>query len=76
MPSPTFPSPSPADASSGGPQQRSFNYLFYIDFVGSLADPQAQNALRHLQASSGAPGGEGPGAAGGTGGREAAGARG
>ncbi|PRW61501.1 Arogenate dehydratase prephenate dehydratase chloroplastic [Chlorella sorokiniana] len=35
--------------SSGSGAQRSFNYLFYIDFVGSLADPQAQNALRHLQ---------------------------
>jgi arogenate/prephenate dehydratase len=28
---------------------RSFNYLFYVDFVGSLADPGCQNALRHLQ---------------------------
>lgn len=35
--------------SGGNGQQRSFNYLFYIDFIGSLADPQAQNALRHLQ---------------------------
>lgn len=26
-----------------------FNFLFYIDFVGSLADPTCQNALRHLQ---------------------------
>lgn len=38
-----------SDASSGSGAQRSFNYLFYIDFVGSLAEPQAQNALRHLQ---------------------------
>lgn len=28
---------------------RMFNYLFYIDFVGALADEKAQNALRHLQ---------------------------
>lgn len=28
---------------------RGFNYLFYIDFAGSLADPACQNALRHLQ---------------------------
>lgn len=33
---------------SGGPAQR-FNYLFYVDFMGSLADVQCQNALRHLQ---------------------------
>lgn len=44
------------DASGGGSGSdaeaagvRSFNYLFYIDFVGSLADPDCQNALRHLQ---------------------------
>jgi arogenate/prephenate dehydratase len=28
---------------------RAFNYLFYVDFAGSLADPACQNALRHLQ---------------------------
>lgn len=28
-----------------------FNYLFYVDFVGSMADVQVQNALRHLQES-------------------------
>ena len=28
---------------------RSFNYLFYVDFRGCLADEAAQNALRHLQ---------------------------
>lgn len=28
---------------------RGFNYLFYVDFVGALADPACQNALRHLQ---------------------------
>lgn len=44
--------PRPADSGGNG-QQRSFNYLFYIDFIGSLADPQAQNALRHLQARGG-----------------------
>jgi arogenate/prephenate dehydratase len=38
---------------AGGPQLR-FNYLFYVDFVGSLADQQSQNALRHLQVSRGA----------------------
>lgn len=26
-----------------------FNYLFYVDFVGSLMDVRCQNALRHLQ---------------------------
>lgn len=26
-----------------------FNYLFYVDFVGSLTDVRCQNALRHLQ---------------------------
>lgn len=35
------------DGNGGG--VRGFNYLFYIDFVGSLADPMCQNALRHLQ---------------------------
>ncbi len=30
---------------------RRFAYLFYIDFIGTLADPHCQNALRHLQAS-------------------------
>jgi hypothetical protein len=38
-------------AEAGGSSGQRFNYLFYIDFVGSLADPKAQNALRHLQAS-------------------------
>ncbi len=28
-----------------------FNYLFYVDFVGTLADVRSQNALRHLQVS-------------------------
>lgn len=35
------------EANGGG--VRSFNYLFYIDFIGALADPRCQNALRHLQ---------------------------
>jgi len=41
---------SKASLDGGAPQQR-FNYLFYVDFVGSLADQQSQNALRHLQES-------------------------
>lgn len=28
---------------------RRFRYLFYVDFVGNLADDLPQNALRHLQ---------------------------
>lgn len=28
---------------------RQFNYMFYIDCVGSLAEPRVQNALRHLE---------------------------
>lgn len=35
------------DSSSGGAKH--FDYLFYIDFEASMADPIAQNALRHLQ---------------------------
>ena len=31
------------------PAGQRFNYLFYVDFVGTLADPASQNALRHLQ---------------------------
>jgi len=26
-----------------------FNYLFYVDFIGTLADANVQNAMRHLQ---------------------------
>jgi arogenate/prephenate dehydratase len=26
-----------------------FNYLFYVDFIGSLNEVKCQNALRHLQ---------------------------
>lgn len=39
-----------ADSTSTPGRQR-FNYLFYIDFVGALSDPNCQNALRHLQES-------------------------
>jgi hypothetical protein len=35
------------EASASGRQ--GFNYLFYIDFVGALSNPNCQNALRHLQ---------------------------
>lgn len=28
---------------------RQFNFLFYVDFVGSLSEESCQNALRHLQ---------------------------
>lgn len=39
-----------SDAGNGnGGGIRGFNYLFYVDFIGSLADPTCQNALRHLQ---------------------------
>jgi arogenate/prephenate dehydratase len=37
------------EAGGGGGAPRGFNYLFYVDFAGSLADPACQNALRHLQ---------------------------
>jgi hypothetical protein len=30
-----------------------FNYLFYVDFVGSLTEVHCQNALRHLQVCKG-----------------------
>ncbi|GLC45006.1 hypothetical protein PLESTB_001744400 [Pleodorina starrii] len=29
--------------------RQNFNYLFYVDFVGSLMEVRCQNALRHLQ---------------------------
>lgn len=35
--------------SAAAPGRQRFNYLFYIDFVGALSDPNCQNALRHLQ---------------------------
>lgn len=28
---------------------RYFDYLFYVDFEASMANPNAQNALRHLK---------------------------
>lgn len=37
--------PADADARRG---EQTFNYLFYIDFLGSLAEEHIQNALRHL----------------------------
>lgn len=37
------------DGASG---RQNFNYLFYVDFVGSLMDVRCQNALRHLQETS------------------------
>jgi hypothetical protein len=33
--------------------RQGFNYLFYIDFVGALSNPNCQNALRHLQVRQG-----------------------
>lgn len=41
----------PIVTSARGDQEatRRFNFLFYIDFLGSLADVSCQNALRHLQ---------------------------
>ncbi|KXZ52182.1 hypothetical protein GPECTOR_10g811 [Gonium pectorale] len=32
--------------------RQNFNYLFYVDFVGSLMEVRCQNALRHLQETS------------------------
>ena len=37
----------PVTQQENGPMQ--FSYLFYIDFEASMADPNAQNALRQLQ---------------------------
>lgn len=37
----------PVTQQATGPMQ--FSYLFYIDFEASMADPNAQNALRQLQ---------------------------
>jgi arogenate/prephenate dehydratase len=38
-----------AVGSSATDDRRRFNYLFYVDLVGGLADHVIQNALRHLQ---------------------------
>jgi arogenate/prephenate dehydratase len=38
-----------SDDGSNGEARRGFNYIFYLDFLGSLADPTCQNALRHLE---------------------------
>ncbi|OVA09922.1 Prephenate dehydratase [Macleaya cordata] len=35
------------DGSNGSPKY--FDYLFYVDFEASMADPNSQNALRHLK---------------------------
>jgi len=34
---------------NGSPTTRRFNYMFYVDFIGSLGDEHCQNALRHLK---------------------------
>ncbi|CAI5474859.1 unnamed protein product [Closterium sp. Yama58-4] len=39
----------PASASQDAMAYQSFDYLFYIDFQASLAEPRVQNAMRHLQ---------------------------
>ena len=38
-----------SEDATNGEARRGFNYLFYVDFLGSLADPACQNALRHLE---------------------------
>ncbi|KAF9600502.1 hypothetical protein IFM89_009951, partial [Coptis chinensis] len=35
------------DDDNGSPKY--FDYLFYVDFEASMADPNSQNALRHLE---------------------------
>ncbi|XP_057477005.1 arogenate dehydratase/prephenate dehydratase 2, chloroplastic-like [Actinidia eriantha] len=37
----------PVESSNGAPKY--FDYLFYVDFEASMADPNSQNALRHLK---------------------------
>jgi arogenate/prephenate dehydratase len=37
--------------SGGKPESRYMNHLFYVDVLGSLADENCQNALKHLQES-------------------------
>jgi len=32
-----------------GGKERRFQYLFYVDFKASMADPNAQNAVKHLE---------------------------
>ncbi|CAL8466593.1 g6129 [Coccomyxa elongata] len=39
----------PVQLANGAVGGRRFRYLFYVDFVGNLADDLPQNALRHLQ---------------------------
>jgi len=47
------PQPNPkvplVDMSSGQVIGRSFNYLFVVDFAGSMADPRYKTALEHLE---------------------------
>ncbi|KAI3849972.1 hypothetical protein MKW98_026886 [Papaver atlanticum] len=38
----------PSDDNSNG-SQKYFDYLFYVDFEASMADPNSQNALGHLK---------------------------
>ncbi|KAL6195701.1 hypothetical protein ACLB2K_031319 [Fragaria x ananassa] len=37
------------DSNGGCPKPKYFDYLFYVDFETSMADQNAQNALRHLR---------------------------
>lgn len=39
----------PLRNSSNNGSSKCFDYLFYLDFEASMADPNAQNALRHLE---------------------------
>ncbi|CAI5975019.1 unnamed protein product [Closterium sp. NIES-64] len=41
--------PAAASQDSSAMAYQSFDYLFYIDFQASLAEPRVQNAMRHLQ---------------------------
>ncbi|CAI5968923.1 unnamed protein product [Closterium sp. NIES-64] len=41
--------PAAASQDSSTMAYQSFDYLFYIDFQASLAEPRVQNAMRHLQ---------------------------
>ncbi|GJP33318.1 hypothetical protein CLOM_g17863 [Closterium sp. NIES-68] len=50
LPSPATPlPPTPAGAAQESLAYQSFDYLFYVDFQASLAEPRVQNAMRHLQ---------------------------
>lgn len=43
------PSDLPLENGGAAKSGRRLNYLFYVDFVGSLENQVCQNALRHLQ---------------------------